>query len=52
MTQPIALNAVRLVNMEIELPKEMAKLAARFSKFKLESVKLTLCGLCRERAKS
>ena len=36
----------KLVDMEIELPEEIVRLAARFSKFKLESIELTLRGLC------
>ncbi|MGC2236188.1 MAG: transcriptional repressor [Pyrinomonadaceae bacterium] len=36
----------KLVDMEIELPKEVVDLAAQFSKFKLESIELTLRGLC------
>lgn len=36
----------RLVDMEIELPEEIVKFAAEFSKFKLESIELTLRGLC------
>ncbi len=38
----------KLVDMEIELPKEIVKLAAKFSKFKPESIELTLRGLCPE----
>jgi Fe2+ or Zn2+ uptake regulation protein len=36
----------KLVDMEIELPPEVVKFAAEFSKFKLESIELTLRGLC------
>jgi Fur family transcriptional regulator, peroxide stress response regulator len=36
----------KLVDMEIELPQEVVDFAARFSKFKLESIELTLRGLC------
>ncbi|HEY0429057.1 MAG TPA: transcriptional repressor [Pyrinomonadaceae bacterium] len=36
----------KLVDMEIELPKEVVDFAACFSKFKLESIELTLRGLC------
>jgi Fe2+ or Zn2+ uptake regulation protein len=32
--------------MEIELPQEVVDFAAEFSKFKLESIELTLRGLC------
>ena len=42
----------KLVDMEIELPAEIVKLAARFSRFKLESIELTLRGLCPECAKN
>ena len=38
----------KLVDMEIELPNEIVKLATKFSKFKLESIELTLRGLCPE----
>ncbi len=38
----------KLVDMEIELPPEVINFAARFSKFKLESIELTLRGLCPE----
>ncbi len=38
----------KLVDMEIELPEEIVKLATKFSKFKLESIELTLRGLCPE----
>ena len=36
----------KLVDMQIELPKEVVDFAAQFSKFKLESIELTLRGLC------
>jgi Fur family transcriptional regulator, peroxide stress response regulator len=36
----------KLVDMEIELPEEIVRFAAEFSKFKLESIELTLRGLC------
>lgn len=36
----------KLVDMEIELPPEVVSFAAEFSKFKLESIELTLRGLC------
>jgi len=45
-------NCGKLVDMEIELPEEIVKLAARFSKFKPESIELTLRGLCPECAKN
>ena len=38
----------KLVDMEIELPPEIVNLATNFSKFKLESIELTLRGLCPE----
>jgi Fe2+ or Zn2+ uptake regulation protein len=38
----------KLVDMEIELPEEIVNFAAEFSKFKLESIELTLRGLCPE----
>ena len=36
----------KLVDMEIELPPEVVNFAAEFSKFKIESIELTLRGLC------
>jgi Fe2+ or Zn2+ uptake regulation protein len=36
----------KLVDMQIELPAEVVDFAAQFSKFKLESIELTLRGLC------
>lgn len=44
----ICTNCGKLVDMEIELPVEIVKLATKFSKFKLESIELTLRGLCPE----
>ncbi len=44
----ICTNCGKLVDMEIELPSEIVKLATKFSKFKLESIELTLRGLCPE----
>ncbi|MBA2493851.1 MAG: transcriptional repressor [Acidobacteria bacterium] len=41
----------KLVDMEIELPNEVINFAAQFSKFKLESIELTLRGLCPECSK-
>lgn len=41
----------KLVDMEIELPAEIVNFAAEFSKFKLESIELTLRGLCPECSK-
>ena len=48
----ICTNCGKLVDMEIELPEEIVKLATKFSKFKLESIELTLRGLCPECAKN
>lgn len=36
----------KLVDMELELPNELVKFAADLSKFKLESIEVTLRGLC------
>ena len=36
----------KLVDMELELPAELVKFALELSKFKLESIELTLRGLC------
>lgn len=36
----------KLVDMEIELPTEIVSYAAEFSKFEVESIELTLHGLC------
>lgn len=36
----------KLVDMEIELPPEIVNFATEFSKFKIESIELTLRGLC------
>jgi Fur family transcriptional regulator, peroxide stress response regulator len=38
----------KLVDMELELPEELVQLAAKYSKFKPESIELTLRGLCPE----
>ena len=38
----------KLVDMEIDLPEEIVNFAAEFSKFKLDSIELTLRGLCPE----
>ena len=38
----------KLVDMELDLPVEIAEMAARFSQFKPESIELTLRGLCPE----
>ncbi|MGI8639626.1 MAG: Fur family transcriptional regulator [Pyrinomonadaceae bacterium] len=47
----ICTNCGKLVDMEIELPGEIVNLATEFSKFKLESIELTLRGLCPECSK-
>ena len=36
----------KLVDMELEMPQELIESAAQFSNFKLESIELTLRGLC------
>ncbi len=36
----------KLVDMELEMPAELIELAAKYSKFKPESLELTLRGLC------
>ena len=41
-------NCGKLVDMEIELPREIVRFATEFSKFKFESIELTLRGLCPE----
>ncbi len=41
----------KLVDMHIELPAEVVSFAAEFSQFKLESIELTLRGLCPECSK-
>ena len=38
----------KLVDMDLEMPEELIELAAKFSKFKPESLELTLRGLCPE----
>ena len=38
----------KLVDMDLELPEELVKLAAQFSQFKPKSLELTLRGLCPE----
>ncbi len=38
----------KLVDMELNLPKELVDMAAKYSKFQLESIELTLRGLCPE----
>ena len=41
----------KLVDMELDLPAELVKLAAEYSRFKPESLELTLRGLCPECSK-
>ncbi len=48
----ICTNCGKLVDMELQLPAELVELAANFSKFKLESIELTLRGLCPECSKN
>lgn len=48
----ICTNCGKLVDMELELPSELVELAANFSKFQLESIELTLRGLCPECSKN
>lgn len=38
----------KLIDMELDLPAELVKMAAEFSKFKPESIELILRGLCPE----
>lgn len=42
----ICVKCGKLVDMELELPAELVEIAEKFSKFKLESIELTLRGLC------
>lgn len=42
----ICVKCGKLVDMELELPAELVQLASNFSKFKPESIELTLRGLC------
>ena len=42
----------KLIDMELELPEELVKAAAQYSKFKPESIEITLRGLCPECNKS
>lgn len=44
----ICSNCGKLVDMELELPQELVEMAANFSKFKPESLELTLRGVCPE----
>lgn len=48
----ICTNCGKLVDMELKLPAELVKLAAKYSKFKPESIELTLRGLCPECSKN
>ncbi len=41
----------KLVDMELEMPAELIKTAVKYSKFKPESIELTLRGLCPECSK-
>lgn len=38
----------KLIDMELELPTELVEMAAKYSRFKPESIELTLRGLCPE----
>jgi Fur family transcriptional regulator, peroxide stress response regulator len=42
----ICVKCGKLVDMELEIPSELVKIAENFSRFKLESIELTLRGLC------
>lgn len=42
----ICVKCGKLVDMELELPAELVEFAEKFSQFKLESIELTLRGLC------
>lgn len=42
----ICVKCGKLVDMELELPSELVEIAEKFSQFKLESIELTLRGLC------
>lgn len=42
----ICVKCGKLVDMELELPSELVAIAEKFSQFKLESIELTLRGLC------
>lgn len=44
----ICTNCAKLIDMELELPQELVEMAAKYSKFKPESLELTLRGLCPE----
>lgn len=44
----ICTNCGKLVDMELELPVEIVNLATKYSRFKPESIELTLRGLCPE----
>lgn len=44
----ICTNCGKLVDMQLELPAELVAMAAEFSRFKPESLELTLRGLCPE----
>lgn len=44
----ICTNCGKLIDMELELPQELVEMAANYSRFKPESLELTLRGLCPE----
>jgi Fur family peroxide stress response transcriptional regulator len=44
----ICVKCGKLVDMELEIPSELIAIAENFSQFKLESIELTLRGLCPE----
>ncbi len=45
-------NCGKLVDIELKLPKELVEMAAEYSRFKPESIELTLRGLCPECTKN
>lgn len=47
----ICTNCGNLIDMDLELPQELVEMAAKLSKFKPESLELTLRGLCPECSK-
>ena len=42
----ICVKCGKLVDMELEIPSQLVEIAENFSQFKLESIELTLRGLC------
>ena len=42
----ICVKCGKLVDMELDIPSELVKIASEYSQFKLESIELTLRGLC------